>query len=172
MFIKFSVSSCPVSDPRYKILDNHCFYFEKNKLNFTSANENCQEKLGAFGRLYEPNSIEEMKKVSKLGDDLFKFQTKYASWAWIGVTDKRIEGQFVYHSSGLPIKFSPKWSTLGSTPYGSRGRKLFNCVIMWIKNDTFFRGTHYDNQLSKWADTYCDSRPLRSSICRSIMYKL
>ena len=168
MFIKFSVSSCPVSDPRYKILDNHCFYFEKNKLNFASANENCQEKLGAFGRLYEPNSIEEMKKVGKLGDDVFKFQTRYASWAWIGVTDKRIEGQFAYHSSGLPIKFSPNWSTLGSS-YGSRG-KLFNCVIMWIKNINVHMGvTEYGNT---WADTFCDRRPLRSSICRSIRYKL
>ena len=93
MFIKFSVSSCPVSDPRYKILDNHCFYFEKNNLNFASANENCQEKLGAFGRLYEPNSIEEMKKVAKLADDVFKPKLQIQNWAWIGVTDKRIEGK-------------------------------------------------------------------------------
>ena len=53
------------NDPRYKILDNHCFYFEKIGLNFDSANKNCQEKLGASGKLYEPNNVSEMKKVGK-----------------------------------------------------------------------------------------------------------
>ena len=51
------------NDPLYKILDNQCFYFEKKYLNFDSANKNCQEKLGASGRLYEPNSVSEMKKL-------------------------------------------------------------------------------------------------------------
>merc|ERR1712008_530674 len=45
----------------YKILDNQCFYFETEALNFDSANKNCQEKLGASARLYEPKSVSKMK---------------------------------------------------------------------------------------------------------------
>ena len=90
-----SAGTCPVYDYRYKILDNQCFYFEKKSLNFDSANDNCQEKLGPSGRLYEPKSVSEMKKVGKLGDEVF---TLYA-WVWLGVTDKRIESQFAYNSN-------------------------------------------------------------------------
>merc|ERR1712008_6290 len=45
----------------YKILDNQCFYFEANRFNFDSANKNCQEKLRASARLYEPKSVSKMK---------------------------------------------------------------------------------------------------------------
>ena len=39
-FNKEAKKLCLVDDPRYKILENHCFYFEKHFSYFDSANEN------------------------------------------------------------------------------------------------------------------------------------
>ena len=137
------------NDPRYKILDNQCFYFEKNHLNFDSANDNCQEKLGASGRLYEPKSVSEMKKVGKLGDELFPSSDN----VWLGITDKRIESQFAYNSNGLPINFTPTWF---SDYYGSRG-KGNDCIFMKMPS------TH--SYFTRWGDYSCTS--LWGSICQS-----
>merc|ERR1712008_608691 len=128
---------CPAqNDPRYKILDNQCFYFEANRFNFDSANKNCQEKLGASGRLYEPKSVSEMKKVGT-------FTSAYNVGVWLGITDKRIESQFAY-SNGLPINFTPTWHS----GFGSRG-KGNDCVLMVMSS------THSD--FTQWADVPCTS---------------
>ena len=142
---------CPVYDSRYKILDNHCFYFEKNRLNFDSANDNCRKKLGPFARLYEPNSVSQTKKVGKLGDEVF---TSYA-WVWLGVTDKRIESQFAYNSNGLQINFTPTWYSSSYVSYGSRGKGI-DCVAMGMKST--------DSDFSEWVDVSCTSS--RGSICQ------
>ena len=139
------------NDPRYKILDNQCFYFEKKGLNFDSANKNCQEKLGVYGRLYEPNSVSEMEKVGKLGDEVF---TTWA-WVWLGITDKRIESQFAYNSNGLPINFNPTWYS-GDGGYGSKG-KGNDCIEMCLPS------THFGFKL--WADYPCTTT--KGSICQS-----
>ena len=141
---------CPVqNDPRYKILDNQCFYFETKSLNFDSANDNCQEKLGASGRLYEPKSVSEMKKVGKLGDEVFTSST----YVWLGITDKRIESQYAYNSNGLPINITPTWQ---SGSYGSRG-KGNDCIAMVMKS------THL--QFTQWVDYSFDISI--GSICQS-----
>jgi len=141
---------CPAqNDPLYKILDNQCFYFEQNFLNFDSANKNCQEKLGASARLYEPKSVSEMKKVGTLGDEVFTADNK---WVWLGVTDKRNESQFAYNSNGLPINFTPTWGS----GYGSRGKGR-DCVYMMMSS------THSD--FTQWYDWSCSSTG--SSICQS-----
>ena len=137
------------NDPLYKILDNQCFYFEKKSLNFDSANDNCQEKLGASGRLYEPKSVSEMKKVGKLGDEVF---TSLA-WAWLGVTDKRIESQYAYNSNGLPINFTPTWYIRS---YASRG-KGNDCIAMLMKS--------IHSHFTQWVDYSFDV--LIGSICQS-----
>ena len=142
---------CSVQNyPRYKILDNHCFYFEKKYLNFDSANKNCQEKLGASGRLYEPKSVSEMKKVGKLGDEVFTSGT----WVWLGVTDKRIESQFAYNSNGLPINFTPTWRSC--CDFGSRG-KGNDCILMGMKST--------DSDFTIWLDYSCTYTA--GSICQS-----
>merc|ERR1712008_52298 len=113
--------------------------FEANTLNYDIANDNCQEKLGTSGRLYEPKSISEMKKVAKLGDEV-----SYP-WAWLGVTDKRIESQFAFNSNGLPINFTPTWFSRG---FGSRG-KGFNCIAMLMPSTNSY--------FTQWADIPCTS---------------
>ena len=136
------------NDPRYKILDNQCFYFERKSLNFDSANDNCQEKLGASGRLYEPKSVSEMKTVGKLGDDVFPSWTN----VWLGVTDKRIESQFAYNSNGLPINFTPTWWP----GYGSQG-KGNDCIFMRMPSTNPY--------FTKWGDYSCTAT--YGSICQS-----
>jgi len=139
---------CPVqNDPHYKILDNQCFYFEQKSLNFDSANKNCPEKLGTSGRLYEPKSASEMKKVGQLGDDVFTSER----YALLGITDKRIESQFAY-SNGLPINFTPTWHS----GFGSRG-KGNDCVLMVMSST--------DSDFTQWADVPCTS--YYGSICQS-----
>ena len=46
---------CPVSTNQfYKVIDGTCFYFEKAKLDFNEAKQNCKGKFGPEkGRLYE-----------------------------------------------------------------------------------------------------------------------
>ena len=89
-----------------------------------------------------------MKKVGKLGDEVFTSST----YAWLGVTDKRIESQFAYNSNGLPINFNPTWYR----DYGSQG-KGDDCIGMAISS-TY---THFTN----WADVTCTGT--RESICQS-----
>jgi len=132
----------------YKILDNQCFYFETEALNFDSANKNCQEKLGASARLYEPKSVSEMKKVATLGDEVFI----YRDGVWLGVTDKRIESQFAYNSNGLPVNFTPPWYS----DYGSKG-KGNDCIIMGM--------TSTSSSFTKWGDLSCTHTS--GSICQS-----
>ena len=138
-------------DSRYKLVDNHCFYLEKNTLSFDAAENNCKEKLGSFGRLYEPKSIEEMEKLATLANNLQDSNT----WVWLGVTDKRIENQWAYNSNGLPIKFNPNWYS----NYGSKG-KGYDCVIMSTSSGR--------NYFKLWADADKNCLTPRSSICQSI----
>ena len=136
---------CLSQDSHYKLVDNHCVYFEKNLLNFDSADTNCKEKLGSHAGLYEPNDIEEMKKIAKLAGE-----SGIASWPWIGVSDKRIENQWAYHSNGLRVKFNPYWFL----SYGSEGRGK-DCVCMSTASTV------------DWANKICTE--LRSSICQSMV---
>ena len=89
-----------------------------------------------------------MKKVGKLGDEVFTLGT----WVWLGITDKRIESQYAYNSNGLPIKFNPPWVS----GYGSKG-KGNDCIIMGMSSTW----THF----TQWLDYSCT--PSYPSICQS-----
>ena len=140
---------CPVDDSQYQIIENYCFYFEKNSLNYDNATYNCKEKLGNdYGGLYEPSSIAEQEKVAKLADEVSGLKR----WAWLGVTDKRIEAKYAYNSNNSPIEFSPNWYG----HYGSLGTDN-NCVIMDLKTTS--------DSFTQWADKECNE--YRPSICQS-----
>ena len=148
---------CPTDDSGwewdfpYGLMDGKCVYFEKTKLTYDKAIQNCQEKLKDYGGgiLYEPYSIAEQKRVVDMAYEHFT-----ADWAWIGVTDKTTEGQYMYNSNNQPIDFTPDWDLDG----GSRGRSN-NCVIINVNSPS---GSHY----SEWYDYPCTSN--KRSICWSI----
>ena len=130
-------------DPGYFLVQEKCFYLEKDKrLNFKEAKENCK---GKGGKLYEPKDNDKMKEVlikSGLG----------ANWALIGIKDisaKASEGNYVYDSNNQTINFSPTFMKVGGVQYGARGIS-YNCnvVLAGYPSHPYF-GKFYDNPCSK-----------------------
>ena len=81
---------CPTDDSGwewdfpYGLMDGKCVYFEKTKLTYDKAIQNCQEKLKDYGGgiLYEPYSIAEQKRIVDMAYERWNF----GRWCWIGVT--------------------------------------------------------------------------------------
>ena len=87
------IPPCPIEDSCYRLMQNRCFYFEKETLTFEAAKANCKEK---GGKLYEPKDVTKMKEIAKIADEII-----VDNWCeWIGVTDSAVEGTFVYDSDG------------------------------------------------------------------------
>ena len=120
------------NDPRYRIIQNQCFYFEKVTKSFDNARANCKQK---GGKLYEPEDAVKMKEIAKISHG-----TLGNVWAWIGITDIASEGNYVYDSTGLGINFIPLWHYI----YGTRGTS-YNCVSVLTQIGHYKVGKLSDN---------------------------
>lgn len=117
---------CPIEDSKYRLIDGICFFYESTRLNYDTAKANCETKFDGNGRLYEPRSLDTMKKVRETGvaNDLGNFP-------WIGINDISEEGTWVYTSDGSTVSISIPWGS-GYYDYGSRGTS-YNCVLFgWL----------------------------------------
>ena len=94
---------CPTSEPNYRLIDNTCYYFETTRKSYNDAKQNCNTKFPQ-GKLFEPKSLSSNKKVHKAALSI----ENYPHW-WIGITDKRSEGSWVYDSDGASVAFSIPW---------------------------------------------------------------
>ena len=94
---------CPTSEPNYRLIDNTCYYFETTRKSYDDAKQNCNTKFPQ-GKLFEPKSLSSNKKVHKAALSI----ENYPHW-WIGITDKRSEGSWVYDSDGASVAFSIPW---------------------------------------------------------------
>ena len=66
-------------------MNGRCMYFEKTRLTFDEAAQNCQQtmkELRRGGILYQPYSIAEQKKVVDMA-----YEHGLSYFTWIGVTD-------------------------------------------------------------------------------------
>ena len=111
---------CPEDDPNYHLVNNKCYYFEKNELSWEKAKDGCKDKFLPAGKLFEPKSWEENLMVYNFTKhhirDTWTNKQKNRTYAnmflsyWIGVDDFGQDGSFKYSYSGQPISFNIKWN--------------------------------------------------------------
>ena len=116
----------------YLVLETDDLVYEDNK-------QACQ---GLGGFLPEPRNEQENQFLDSLGADTFV----------LGITDKLVEGQFVYDSDGSPVSWAAwvQWVDYNVEPSGHRTE---NCVFMVREVRTDDAGYRSDG----WADYICGS---------------
>ena len=53
---------CPTDEPNYRLIDDHCFYYEVGRRVYEENQNNCATKF-PDGRLFEPQSKSSLDKV-------------------------------------------------------------------------------------------------------------
>ena len=171
--IDISYTPCPTGyDSYYQLIDNKCFYFEKENLNHNEAQTNCMEKLKNYGggKLFEPKSLLENEKVAYIGYGILGDSDKWSNtWLHIGITDNVLEGTWAYESDGSNITFVPNWQYEYNDHY-------FNCITInavqngqgswtgeWVAQSCTSYYTYYDYYDSDYYDYM--------SICESLLKK-
>ena len=50
---------CPISDGRYKLIMNQCYFFDSATKNYSAAQDFCNTAFGegSFGKLFEPTNM-------------------------------------------------------------------------------------------------------------------
>ena len=144
------VWKCPTSKPNYRSIENRCYYFETTFKSYDDAKQNCNTKFPQ-GKLFEPKSSSSNKKVHKVA-----LSIKWASF-WIGITDKRSEGNWVYDSDGASVAFSIQWYTATGQP-NPNGGSSENCLIYY---------SHLEKWIGQMGDNICSST--YPSICEQIV---
>ena len=147
-----SYTPCPTGySSYYQLIDNKCYYFEKENLNHDEAQTNCMEKLKNYGggKLFEPQSLVENKKVAYIGYGVLGDWDQWSNtiyhsntWLHIGITDNVLEGTWAYESDGSNITFVPNWQYKYNDHY-------HNCILI--------NAVQYDQATGDWADESCNS---------------
>ncbi|XP_062607040.1 adhesive plaque matrix protein 2-like, partial [Saccostrea cucullata] len=115
--------------------DNYCFFFSDNQVSWTKASEICRS-FDSF--LAEPitqdiNSFI-VSKISVTNPNLIKVY-------WLGGSDMKEEGKFVWPSQGKPFSFT-FW--IPGDPNNGNGEGEEDCVLANWNGD------------GRWADYFCD----------------
>merc|ERR1712129_308693 len=96
---------CPTDSNNYKLINNVCYYFERQKMKYNDAQLNCRLRVGQFGgHLFEPFTKEISMEVYKMAKSVLGTSETY--W-WIGI-DSMDSGssQWRYASDGTPLRFT------------------------------------------------------------------
>jgi len=145
----YFISVCPLSDPKYSLVNGACMYFENIQMTRTPARSNCENKMARYGkgRLVEPRSLEMNEMVAQKASDLMyvKDPLNGCSYFQIGVNDIEKPDTYVYESNSEPISFTPIW-------YPSRLHSPGNNVT---RNQCTVVGSN-KSYLGQWADHKCD----------------
>ena len=98
------VFSCPTHD-NYKVINNVCYYFERQKKTYNDAQLNCRAKFGTLGaHLFEPYTKEISMEVYKIAKSVLGTSESY--W-WIGIDSKDSgSSQWRYASDGSSLRFT------------------------------------------------------------------
>ena len=101
--------NCPTQlSPNYKIIQGNCYYFETEPLPYGEAQENCFKIFGSEypGMLVEPENYGINRA---LHSTVIKAYDTYDPW-WIGITNYHTKDEYLYASSGQPLKIS-RWDS-------------------------------------------------------------
>ena len=90
-------STCPTSDPHYKIINGICYYFETTELDYSDAKENCHKKAG---KLFEPQNFDSNQDVFMA----FSTVLGISGVRWIGINSLKDLG-YRYDSNGQDLLF-------------------------------------------------------------------
>ena len=124
-----------------------CYYVDTTaSVNFTAARSLCSDQGGL---LVEIDSQEKQNEIFQYLDANPSFRTNYS---WLGATDRDVEGNWVWTTSGRPITFT-NW--LAGEPGPGALLDVQDCTEMRRVDEAWHAG--------KWADTQCDN--LRQPIC-------
>ena len=153
-YINYQKLACPPEaqdDPRYREIENNCFFFENATMNHEKAKENCRNKfksLGVEGKLFEPKTLTINKAVADVG-----LEVSSNGWAYIGVDDIDTEGTFTYTSTlDSPITIqNPQWLK----NHGAKGTSN-NCIAL---------NFHTSSNHAVWHDSACTTN--RESVCEA-----
>ena len=141
---EFVPKRCPLENPKYRLIQSRCFFFESQKLDFDAAQENCLSKIPGGGKLFEPTSQYMNERIAKEAIEVIGSGRK-----WTGVHDRQVEGTFAYASNGLSLAFTPVWATNNPSNSGPTGENCIECS-----------GT-----CKKWNDNSCAAQLM--SVCES-----
>ena len=139
---------CPVStNPKYRLIEGTCYYFEATKMNYETAEINCKvSKFGPNkGRLVEPRSVSMNNKMYKNAQEVLSTVTY-----WIGVTDRRNEGRYSYNSDAGDANVNLGIWTRGE-PNNTDGNVEGDCIVQ--------------QHSGKWRDKSCADDKSYTSIC-------
>ena len=97
---------------QYQVILDKCFYFEKTKMIFSSAKQNCLSltKEGRSGKLAEPTTLQMTTKLVEAAKVAFGTGSVGVH---IGVEKIDNNGNMKYTSTGLKTPISP-WNESGS----------------------------------------------------------
>ena len=118
----------------------------QESLDFEEASKRCGQ-LVDHGRLFEPMSKMQNNVVHSLIKELYGVENEQNYW--IGISDRELEGQFVYLSSGTPMAFQYWGHTAhgGDEPNGGRNQNCLSYLskhfIMGELNDEFCNRVSY-----------------------------
>ena len=97
---------------QYQVILGKCFYFEKAKMSYSSAKQNClsMTKQGRSGKLAEPTTLQMTAKLIEAANQ------KWISDQGVHIGVEKIDntGNMKYTSTGLKTPISP-WNESGSS---------------------------------------------------------
>ena len=116
----FIPPTCPDSN-EFKLIQGICYAFEIVLRTFDDTQERCSQIFGSDigGKIFEPRTdqvLEDVLKHTKIAWNNANPQT------WLGITDKKSEGNFVYSSDGQSNQLS--WT------YGSTNAIGIDCLLV------------------------------------------
>ena len=116
---KIPKKECPASD-EFKLIQGKCYAFENVKRTFDDTQVRCGQIFGSDigGKIFEPRTDEVLVDVLKNAQIAWDTSPQ----TWLGITDRKSEGNFAYSSDGQ--------SNLLSWNYGSTNAIGKDCLLV------------------------------------------
>ena len=103
-----SIDRCPIENSGYFEVLGKCYFTDKISRNFDDSQAHCKEIFPIGGRLFEPRDETTNKKVVK-AKKKYHGGSYRGSTTWIGITDRRSQGNYRYLSDNGQLTVSSKW---------------------------------------------------------------
>ena len=118
-FGKIPPKECPASD-EFKLIQGKCYAFENVLRTFDDTQVRCSQIFGSNidGKIFEPRTDEVLEEVLKQAAIIWNANPQL----WLGITDRKSEGDFAYSSDGQSNQLS--WG------YGRTNAIGIDCLLL------------------------------------------